>query len=696
MQRACSRKRIGSNDNFLAAVSDSESDRDDSNHLQSPKFLPGRVSSFSSDIGRFILPTSQPGTTSAYEETNAEDDGYFFGPIADSNMDDPETISLNSNSKKRDRDIKEPSKVSASLPRKSYSYTCLSSGNNYFVHKIPATPNELSRHFSMIKIHSSISLSSAHLPLPPQKKKLTVERVRRYSKNIIKRRGKRSHLRSAVKTQHKTAKGSLTEETKSTFSTLPDDIKVHIMTCLTASELRALMCTNFRNFSLCRSEHLWLAFCEKKWNLMQTLHEHDDEIHSFFDCHKTFQYHDDLTIPITPKLSRNKQPCVGCNSSSKLNEMLNDQDVDWDDLCPNHTNLSILLQLTQPYPAKVDDDFFSPKSSMIETMEATTNVPQELQTEAEFRTFNMESETNAYPTIREISVVQFTQTVGAGDRCIRSDVPFPPIQLSATRRFPQLGLFGHISRAKDRVMHSSKTCTTSSFHDILNRGKKFLTLTTIKPFVSPIVTKIEETERNGRTEQIYTMDVTPRLLAYFEVTLVPRDESQEPSPLALKPHQMQFNPSEFEVSGNPNASVSECVAVGLSTCYFHATGKMPGWDKHSFGFHGDDGGLFHSNGIMDRKFGPTFGVGDTVGCGINYANQGIFFTLNGRFLGYGWTGINLTEPLYPTIGIDSHHPVEINFGSSPFAFDTRVFAEQHLPLIDNALRDLSICGDIRK
>ena len=90
--------------------------------------------------------------------------------------------------------------------------------------------------------------------------------------------------------------------------------------------------------------------------------------------------------------------------------------------------------------------------------------------------------------------------------------------------------------------------------------------------------------------------------------------------------------------------------------------------------------IFHSSGAMVRQFGPRFGKGDTVGCGIDYTVQGIFFTLNGSFLGYGWTGIDcsvLQKDLYPVVGIDTRCPIDCNFGSKPFSFDLSSFLMQH-------------------
>ena len=114
---------------------------------------------------------------------------------------------------------------------------------------------------------------------------------------------------------------------------------------------------------------------------------------------------------------------------------------------------------------------------------------------------------------------------------------------------------------------------------------------------------------------------------------------------------------------------------------------MPGWDASSYGYHGDDGGLFHSHGEMLRVYGPKFNVGDTVGCGVNYMNGGIFFTLNGDFLGYAWLNEQIVtegrEELYPTVGVDSKDFIACNFGNeSPFVFNFARFVSSggNMPL----------------
>jgi len=114
------------------------------------------------------------------------------------------------------------------------------------------------------------------------------------------------------------------------------------------------------------------------------------------------------------------------------------------------------------------------------------------------------------------------------------------------------------------------------------------------------------------------------------------------------------------------ALLPECVAVGLSSSRFNASHRLPGWDKESYGYHGDDGGLFHGDGRQIAEY-RTFGAGDVVGCGLDYERKSIFFTLNGAFLGIAFEDVY--GELYPTVGIDAEVNVTFNFGRAPFKFD---------------------------
>lgn len=122
-----------------------------------------------------------------------------------------------------------------------------------------------------------------------------------------------------------------------------------------------------------------------------------------------------------------------------------------------------------------------------------------------------------------------------------------------------------------------------------------------------------------------------------------------------------------------------CTSVGSSVlttfflyfrCSFHFFIR---WDNYSYGFHGDDGGIFRGSPQLLRAYGPPFGVGDTIGCGLDYQRRAIFFTWHGVFLGYAFENLSLTElqkDFYPAIGVDSNSPVSCNFGCrKPFVFD---------------------------
>jgi len=138
--------------------------------------------------------------------------------------------------------------------------------------------------------------------------------------------------------------------------------------------------------------------------------------------------------------------------------------------------------------------------------------------------------------------------------------------------------------------------------------------------------------------------------AYFEVTIQARRASRR---------------------GPEHDFEADCIAVGLCTYRFVRDGKQPGWDTESFGYHSDDGRLFHGSGTQSAVYGPRFRSGDVVGCGISTSSRRIFFTLNGEYLGPAFTAKPHQLPLFPVVGIDSFCPVTFNFGSEPFLFDAR-------------------------
>ncbi|XP_070536267.1 ran-binding protein 9-like [Ptychodera flava] len=108
------------------------------------------------------------------------------------------------------------------------------------------------------------------------------------------------------------------------------------------------------------------------------------------------------------------------------------------------------------------------------------------------------------------------------------------------------------------------------------------------------------------------------------------------------------------------------MGIGLSSQGVN-NNRLPGWDKHSYGYHGDDGHSFCSSGT-GQPYGPTFTTGDVIGCGINLIDGTCFYTKNGHNLGIAFT--DLPPNLYPTVGLQTPgEVVDANFGQSPFVFD---------------------------
>ncbi|CAI5537464.1 unnamed protein product [Closterium sp. Naga37s-1] len=111
-----------------------------------------------------------------------------------------------------------------------------------------------------------------------------------------------------------------------------------------------------------------------------------------------------------------------------------------------------------------------------------------------------------------------------------------------------------------------------------------------------------------------------------------------------------------------------CVAVGFADASFK-TCRQPGWEASSYGYHGDNGKVYHNSG-RGEAYGPEFTTNDVVGAGVNYGTHEIFFTKNGKSLGPAFRDVK--DELFPTVGLHSpNERVEVNFGQKPFLFDVQ-------------------------
>ncbi|TGJ86249.1 hypothetical protein E0Z10_g2525 [Xylaria hypoxylon] len=105
---------------------------------------------------------------------------------------------------------------------------------------------------------------------------------------------------------------------------------------------------------------------------------------------------------------------------------------------------------------------------------------------------------------------------------------------------------------------------------------------------------------------------------YFEAEILPCDET-------------------MEERGEESGEESPIVGIGLCGEFVDISHGFPGWPNMapSTGYHGDDGLMFDSELDMYAEV-PTrrmFAVGDTAGCGIDWDQGCIYYTLNGECVG---------------------------------------------------------------
>jgi len=460
-----------------------------------------------------------------------------------------------------------------------------------------------------------------------------------------------------------------------------DDVQINIMSYLEIGSCRAIMSTNrrFRFLFLSESAHqLWLEWCTKHW----------PDANQWNDKNLV----DDLHFPT-----------VATPSFSQLGTL------------HQQANLSLLLSLAKIQPTDIDTEQLNHMKNPRRPRRLAFNrflAGQVGESAGKMLSYQYEPHYDKW-------VVKFSGRVGQGDRCVRSNHPLPrptPAAMSWTLachpNFPIMPKAGDI-RKRSQFHGAGATSdvgsTRSNLLDLVCRSAQAVVsnhpFPTWRPFVAPFLSHSNsshslfddamKTDDNSRPIRV---NLTPRYVSYFEISILedPLDSMNEggeanPNRVAEQHghplHNNPNNPVDEQIEG-ASSNRSDCVAIGVAMDDFDWHSRMPGWDSFSFGYHGDDGGIFHEHGGMVRQYGPRFGRGDIVGCGVDYAMNGIFFTLNGKFLGYAWTGLSvnlLKKDLYPVVGIDTNDLIHCNYGTKPFHFDLKPFLIRHEDLVRQSL-----------
>ena len=234
-----------------------------------------------------------------------------------------------------------------------------------------------------------------------------------------------------------------------------------------------------------------------------------------------------------------------------------------------------------------------------------------------------------------------------GNRCVVADCHFPALPLPISRDM--------------RTFHKHKKIIRSNL---------------------PFIKTIQSSEQ---------CDIIFSCVAYFEIQI------GDP-----------ITPSIPEQLGSVDMVFASCVCIGICLSGFNVGSQMPGWRANSFGYHGDDGKLFHGSSeqstIMDTFIQPsTFGPQDTVGCGLfypplgKYGRGGIFYTKNGVIvaeLSFNHVGV-LANAWYPVVGTDCHSPIQMNCGWKPFKFDVLSYEKtllMKLPVKKEVIEDFHRTG----
>ncbi|KAL8437451.1 hypothetical protein ACSSS7_000923 [Eimeria intestinalis] len=142
--------------------------------------------------------------------------------------------------------------------------------------------------------------------------------------------------------------------------------------------------------------------------------------------------------------------------------------------------------------------------------------------------------------------------------------------------------------------------------------------------------------------------------------------------------------SYFEAAILEASPIRPSICVGLCPRTF-LLNRPPGIEPRSIGYRAEDGRKHcrkakpasAAEPVAWEGYGPPYGQGDVVGCGILNSSRGVFFTKNGTFVGHAGKG-SATSELFPTISMrHTGDSVKLNF-AGPFLFNLQLLLHVRL------------------
>ncbi|KAJ3099767.1 Rsp5p-dependent ubiquitination, sorting of cargo proteins at the multivesicular body [Phlyctochytrium bullatum] len=187
---------------------------------------------------------------------------------------------------------------------------------------------------------------------------------------------------------------------------------------------------------------------------------------------------------------------------------------------------------------------------------------------------------------------------------------------------------------------------------------------------------------------------------YFEVIIVDVGTRPKPQGSAARPTPSSA-PTKKSARAAADDRVPSMIAIGLAAkgypmdrlpgCGLHSVAFASDGTKHTHSTHlhvakrgamfgGDEAGNLDEEALLSLatsatsyaegglEYGPSFGAGDVVGCGLSPATGGCFFTVNGRYIGEAF--FDLAHPGYhATVGADGPCTFQMVLNEDgPFAY----------------------------